>query len=71
MMTFLFPNLAIARASRNICVFEYNPAGEGLNFENLYESVYNYRIIYFYYVMIYSFFVYLLIGFLIERWKLN
>ena len=70
-MTFIFPNLAIARASRNLCVFEYNPAGVGLNYDNLYESIYNYRVITFYYVMAYSFILYLTIGVLIERWKFN
>jgi hypothetical protein len=70
-MTFLFPNLSIARACRNLCVFEYNPAGEGLNYNNIYESVYNYRIITFYYVMAYAFFLYMIIGLSFERWKLN
>lgn len=55
-MSFIFPNLAIARATRNLCVFEYNPSGVGLNFENLFEIFQNYRIINFYYVMPFAFF---------------
>ena len=37
LMSFIFPNLAIARATRNLCVFEYNPSGVGLNYQNLFE----------------------------------
>jgi len=68
MMSFIFPNLATARASRNLCVFEYNPGGLGLSSHTLFEPYQHYRIITYYIVMVWALFAQLAAGILFEKW---
>jgi hypothetical protein len=69
LMTMLFPNLATARASRNLCTYEYIPGGPGLNYhETLWIEYNQYRIITYYIIMVYAFFLYLGIGMLFEKY---
>ena len=68
-MSIIFPNLATARASRNLCTFEYIPGGSGLNYhDTLWAPYHNYRIITYYLVMIFAFFFHLSIGMLFEKY---
>lgn len=68
-MSMIFPTLATARASRNLCLFEYIPGGSGLNWhDTLWVRYQNYRIITYYMVMVFAFFLHLSIGLLFEKY---
>ena len=67
-MTFIFPNLATARASRNLVLFEYNPAGTGLSYTTLFENYQNYRISTYFIVMVWALLSQLVIGYYVEKY---
>jgi hypothetical protein len=68
-MSLIFPNLATARASRNLCIFEYSGGGTGLNYHHtLWLKYHNFRIITYFLVMIYAFFLNLTVGLLFEKY---
>lgn len=67
-MSLIFPTLATARASRNLCIYEYTPGGPGLAWDNLWVKYHNYRIGTYYVVMIYALILHSLIGMLFEKY---
>ena len=67
-MSLLFPTLSTARASRNLCIYEYTPGGSGLNHETLWWRYHNYRIITYFFIMIYAFVLHFSIGMLFEKY---
>ena len=67
-MSLIFPTLATARASRNLCTYEYTPGGLGLNYETIWWTYHNYKIITYYFIMIYAFVLYFSIGMLFENY---
>ncbi len=68
-LSLIFPNLATARASRSLCLFEYSGGGTGLNFnDTLWIEYHNYRIITYFLVMIYAFVLYSIVGLLFEKY---
>ena len=68
-VSLMFPNVAIARANRNLAQFEYKPGGHGLSFnETLFESLDNYRISTYFLVMTFALVSQMLIGFLFEKY---
>ena len=68
MMSLLFPTLATARASRNLCIYEYVPGGPGLSWDNIWVSYHNYRIGTYFSVMIYALIFHFSIGMLFEKY---
>jgi hypothetical protein len=68
MMSLLFPTLATARASRNLCYYEYTPGGPGLAWDNIWVSYHNYRIGTYFVVMIYALVLHFSIGMLFEKY---
>ena len=67
-MSLLFPTLATARASRNLCIYEYTPGGPGLAWDNLWVKYHNYRIGTYFVVMVYALVLHFLIGMLFEKY---
>jgi len=61
----MFPNVAITRASRNLSLFEYNPGGDGLTRDTVFENFQNYRISTLYFVMIFALFTQTSLGMII------
>lgn len=68
-MSFLFPNLATARASKALCVFEYNPGGLGLNMDTLWESYEGYRVIWYFAVMAFALLTHSTMGLIIMSYR--
>jgi hypothetical protein len=68
LMSLLFPTLSTARASRNLCIYEYTPGGDGLNWDTLWWTYHNYRIITYFAIMVYAFVLHFTIGMLFERY---
>jgi len=67
-MCLAFPTLSVARASRNIAIYEYTPGGTGLNYdETLFDTYHNFRIITYFIIMIYALILHFLIGMLFEK----
>ena len=67
-MSFIFPNLATVRASRNLVIFEYNPGGGGLDWQQLWVSYQNYMIGTFFVVMVWALVSQFTIGYHIEKY---
>lgn len=68
-MCLLFPTLAVARASKNLAIYEYTPGGPGLNFnQTLFEPYHNFRMISYFAIMLYALVVHFLIGMAFERY---
>jgi len=68
-MCMLFPTLSVARASKNLAIFEYTPGGTGLNFdETLYEPYHHFRVITYFAIMIYALIFHFCIGMLFEKY---
>ena len=66
-MSFIFPTLATTRAFQNTVIYEYTPGGTGLDFDyTLYKPYHNYRVITYFYVHLFAFFLHLTIGMLFE-----
>jgi len=64
-----FPTLSIARASKNLVIFEYTPGGPGLNYnETLLVPYHNFRIINYFFIMVYALIVHFMIGMLFEKY---
>ena len=69
LMCMAFPTLSVARASKNLAIFEYTPGGTGLNFDDtLFKPYHNFRIISFFGIMIYALVFHFSIGMLFERY---
>ena len=69
LMCLLFPTLSVARASRNLAIYEYTPGGTGLNWdETLFEPYHNFRIISYFGIMAWALAVHFSIGMLFERY---
>ena len=68
-MSMLFPNIAIARANRNLVQFEYKPGGKGLSLEDtFFEPLDNYRISTFFLIMLYALVSQIFVGVLFEKY---
>lgn len=67
LMSLIFPNLAVARASKNLVTFEYKPGGEGLTYESLWVNYENFRIATYFAVMGFSLVAQTSIGILVEN----
>jgi len=68
-MSLIFPTLSLARASKNIAIFEYTPGGTGLNFdETLFGKYHNFRIITYFAIMIYALVFHFSVGMLFEKY---
>ena len=68
-MCLAFPTLSVARASKNLAIYEYTPGGTGLNFDDtLFEPYHNFRIIAYFGVMIYALVFHFMVGMLFERY---
>jgi hypothetical protein len=68
LMSLLFPTLATARASRNLCIYEYTPGGPGLSWDNIWVKYHNYRIGTYFLIMIYALILHFIIGLLFEKY---
>lgn len=63
------PNVATTRTCFNIVTYEYSPNGDGLGFnDTLYAKYHNWRVINYFPIMIWSLFVHMTIGMLLERY---
>lgn len=67
-MSLIFPTLSTARASRNLCIYEYTPGGDGLTWDTLWWEYHNYRIITYFWIMLYAFVLHFSIGMLFEKY---
>ena len=68
-MCLLFPTLSVARASQNLAIFEYTPGGTGLNYdETLFEPYHNFRILSYFFIMLYSLVFHFSIGMLFLKY---
>lgn len=69
LMCLAFPTLSVARASKNIAIFEYTPGGTGLNFDDtLFKPYHNFRVITYFFVMAYALVFHFMVGMIFERY---
>ena len=66
-VSIFFPTIATARASRNLCKYEYVPGGTGLDWNILWEPYQEFRIGTYFIIMAWGLISHLIIGLLFEN----
>ena len=65
----IFPTVSVSRASRNLAIYEYTPGGTGLNWdETLFQPYHNFRIINYFFIMLYALVFHFSVGMLFEKY---
>lgn len=69
MMSLMFPNLATTRACFCLVVYEFNPNGTGLGWDNtLWGKLHNYRVISYFPILTFALVFHFTLGMLLEKY---